>query len=349
MLRSLTILMGALLLAAPLSVYAYTIDGVAVERSLKERQVREKAVQQVSELALAQLLKELTARRDWGRHASIIQAANVDQLVGQVAVVEERTEQGQYHLVANVQFDEARVKDLLTRLQIPFQTQVVAPAVLVPIWQQGGEARVWDATNAWHQTLEQQSDAVRKVSVASPTVDLLTQWPLARLRQMDTTSRGLLLQQFGAQRVVLAEARQQTGWQGLPVMNVRGQLITPNGVTTIFEQLYTQPEMRLIADDMIRAVQRQHQVSELVPVDQPGRLFVRYQPESVWQLQQTQQRLEKAPLVRAIKPKLIAQQDVVWQVDYFGEPAQLQQRWQKVGLSLLPLGNLYQLQVTDVQ
>src|SRR5690606_4628991 len=110
----------------------------------------------------ARLLRSLTTQQTWDKHPEIIAQADINLMLEQFNVVDEKTVGTTYTLTLSLHFNRERVRELLTRLEIPFSEVGAGPVLVLPLFDMPNGRMLWEETNPWRMAL---AEAVNKVGL----------------------------------------------------------------------------------------------------------------------------------------------------------------------------------------
>src|SRR5690606_11642593 len=150
----------------PVSAWAqstgpYTLDKVVIEIPNADLvKARDQAVALGAAEGFARLLRSLTTQQTWDKHAEIIAQADINLMLERLNVAEERTEGANYTLALSLHFDRQRVRERLTRMEIPFSEVGAGPVLVLPLSDIPNGRMSWEEANPWRMAL---AEAVNKV------------------------------------------------------------------------------------------------------------------------------------------------------------------------------------------
>ena len=208
------------LMFAPTGVAAQTsgselflVEGVAVDATGDTTEIaRNLAFTQGERQALATLLERLGVSAGQIDPQSLSEA-ELAGLVQSFQVVSERTSPGHYVGQLTYQFRPEAVRSMLQSNGIGFADTVSRPVVVVPVYRDGADVRLWEGTNAWHQAWLEAPMAQGTVPMVVPYGDLQD---VAAINQGQALAGDLAplqeiaeVHQAGGTMVVLAEPQPQ--------------------------------------------------------------------------------------------------------------------------------------------
>lgn len=153
---------------APLGAWAqstgpYTLDKVVVEIPNADLvRARDQAIALGAAEGFSRLLRSLTTQQMWDKHPEIIEAADLNLMLEQFNVIDETTVGTTYTLTLSLHFNRERVRELLTRMEIPFSEVGAGPVLVLPLFDMPNGRMLWDEMNPWRMAL---AEAVNKVGL----------------------------------------------------------------------------------------------------------------------------------------------------------------------------------------
>jgi hypothetical protein len=187
----------------------YRILGIPVDATAESAvAAREIAVAEGEREGLARLMRRLTSPVD---HASLPSVAGlpVERFVNSYEVAEEKVGPTRYVATLNVSYVAAEVQAFLRDAGIPFVTRRSDPILVVPVEETPEGPVAWVETSpwrtAWYEALDQATVAV----LALPLADLadVAAAPAPALAAGDRAALDALIQRYGTERLVVAQAR----------------------------------------------------------------------------------------------------------------------------------------------
>jgi hypothetical protein len=208
-------LLVVLALAAPAAADVFTVRGVEVdETAASAAAARQQAISVGQRLAAQRLIERLTLEEDRA-YVAPIDPSRVAPLVAGYQVEEEALAGPRYIGRLTVSFNSDAVRDLLEDVGLPYVVSSARPAVMVPLWREGTETRLWGSNNPWLEAWSIAGTADELVPVIAPSGDLadIAVIDAARAITLDETALRALAANYGSARVLVALA-QPSGEEG---------------------------------------------------------------------------------------------------------------------------------------
>ncbi|MDA0662413.1 MAG: DUF2066 domain-containing protein [Proteobacteria bacterium] len=127
----------------------FTVNGVPVDaRAEDELKAKAAGIARGQEAALRQLLRSITLRADHDR-LPVSDGKAVTQLVRDYSIETEKFGGGRYIASLTTRFKADAVRALLRQANIPYAETASQPVLVLPVFQTGGVASLWDDPNPW--------------------------------------------------------------------------------------------------------------------------------------------------------------------------------------------------------
>ncbi len=198
---------------APAWADAFTVSGVKVDvRAASAAQAREQALRQGQVEAYKRLIATITTDSDRAR-LDEPSADVVETLVSDLSVADERASATRYIATLTVHFDPEKVNAFVTGRGATVVKGSDETVILLGVYRDAPDAapQLWDETNPWRPILVRTAVSRGLFPVAVPLGDLedVTQAPAEKALSLDAAAMDALLQRYGADSVVVAEAVNQ--------------------------------------------------------------------------------------------------------------------------------------------
>lgn len=200
---------------APAWADAFTVAGVKVDvRAASAAQAREQALRQGQVEAYQRMIATITTDADRARLGEP-SADVVESMVSDLSVADERSSATRYIATLTVHFDPDKVNAYITGRGATVVKGSDETVILLGVYRDAPDAapQLWDETNPWRPILAQTAVSRGLFPVAVPLGDLedVTQAPAEKALALDAAAMDALLQRYGADSVVVAEAVNQPG------------------------------------------------------------------------------------------------------------------------------------------
>jgi hypothetical protein len=227
--------LGALIvlagLAAPASADVFTVRGVEVDVNAANASESRRQAIAAGQLEAAQRLIERLTREADRFNAPPLDAARAARLVAGFNIDEERLIGGtRYVGRLTVEFDPGAVRNLLEAYEVPYVLSTARPAVVVPLWRENGEMRLWQ-NNPWLEVWAAAGASDELIPVITPSGDFmdLSAVTAEQAARVDLGALERLASNYGAVRalIVLAEPA------GAAPQPVEGEAAVPDAETLL--------------------------------------------------------------------------------------------------------------------
>lgn len=218
----------------------YTVRAVPVDATADTATAaRERAVAEGRRAAFADLMVRLVPR---SRLAEVPDPTDseLQQMTLGFEVGNERTSAVRYLADLTVAFDESAVRGLLRRSGIPFSETRSLPVLVVPLFDTGGDTRLWEEPNPWRLAWESAPPAKGLVPFVVPFGDIadIRDLSLEQALAGDRTALDRIAERYGARDTVVARATPRPGDQ----VQVTLERLGPSGVDSTMVDSAPSPE-----------------------------------------------------------------------------------------------------------
>ncbi|MFZ2620687.1 MAG: DUF2066 domain-containing protein [Alphaproteobacteria bacterium] len=326
---------------------AYIVKGVTITLPMGDpATLREQALVKATEEGYAQLLKKLTPSSAWPRHAWLMQSLPASKALERFAIVSEETD-GDYVLTANVTFDRAAVRKLLSNQGIPFHETEQSTVLLIPLYEAGSAKVLWEDVNPWRDALRNALLQQGAVVFTLPAGDV-NEMALVTADMAANLSRGALLalaKNYNASAVVVAKIAMQPSQ-----MTVQADWVQPEGQSTPPATTFSLPlpadaalDFAQPASQLFTALEGNWQQNGTVAADKPGTASISLSADSVEDVAAFVQALRTLTAVQKVTPRLISRAESRYRVDYYGDFSAIQSQLGSLGYPLQPQENGWQV------
>lgn len=194
---------------------AFTVSGVRVDvRAASPTQAREQALRHGEMEAFRRMIAVLVAESDRARLADP-SIEEVEAMVGDFSVADERSSATRYIANLTVHFDPARVNAYLGARGITAVKGSDENLILLGVYRAAPDAapQLWEETNPWRPLLTNAAVARGLFPVVVPLGDLedVAQASAEKALALDSAGLDALMARYGADGVVVAEAVMRPG------------------------------------------------------------------------------------------------------------------------------------------
>lgn len=319
---------------------AFSVSGVRVDvRATTAAQAREQALRQGQVEAFRRMISVIVSDGDRARLADP-SADEVEAMVNDLSVADERASATRYIAVLTVHFDPARVNAFLRARGVSVVKSSDESVILLGVYRDApdGAPQLWEETNPWRPLLNNAAVARGLFPVILPLGDLedVAQASAEKALALDAAGLDALMSRYGADAVVVAEAVMKPG-QGASLTLKGYPRVIPPSLGRIESPVADDPATAMgdLAAHAVLAVARAakpqtggtmvgefDQLAILVPVHGLGD-WVR-----------VERTLRALPGVRGVALRASRADLVQAAVQYAGDPEALRQAMGRVGLTV---------------
>lgn len=206
----------------------FTIDGVGVDVTARTAdRARSMAIAEGQREALTRLFDRLTLRDDAAR-LPVLDNPSVTNLVTALEFSNEKTSSKRYISDLTVHFSPERVRNLLRVTGIPFSETAAKPVLVLPVYEVGGLAVLWNDPNPWRDAWRRFGERGGLLPLIVPDGDLSDAALFSARDALNPDRRRLaaISDKYGVSEVLIARATQGYKSSGrAPVLKVLLQRI----------------------------------------------------------------------------------------------------------------------------
>ena len=310
--------------------------------------LRTQALEQAKQKAFPQLLKQLTPRKTWPAHARVLGAVNYDEVSFKTQVVKENMSGG-YKAVFDVYYLSAPVKKLLERYNLPYTISSGGKVLILPIFEENDVKLLWETINPLTPVVESNARSIgyfdymlpegnsTEVQTLSADMAVLGAGDLIlKLAEDNGASAAVVLYTKVSQRMGGVYLDVTANWYEQGVYGEPAIFTTPvenpqfqNGNLTA---LSLKPALNAAVKNVLPRLGDHKRTQELVEVNRPGRVFLRFKPADAKDLEKLKSAVEGINTIRDFKLRVLNVKDSVFQVDFFGDKFDFQNKLEEKGL-----------------
>ena len=350
----------SLLVAAPFAAQAepFAIQNLKVELTSGPLEARRnEALQQATTAGLTQLLRQLTPQSTWHRHEEVLAAVNENTVVSGAQIKDEQMNRA-YTATFDISYNSSEIRQVLTHLSIPFSEVEPVSAIIVPILILPENRLLWSEINPWLSAFRKVLDEPEHMLVqpilpigdASEMALLSPDQAIAEDRERILT----LASQYNANAAIVAVATtERRGFR--QYISITGTWVGPRDVQPVGFSLPLDEgqafakTLEVAAERLLTSFATRWRNDHLIRVDRPGRVYVRYQAQNATDLMRLRLQLKKISSVRDVSTKLLSLDRAVLQIDFYGQPTDLQTAIADQGYRVVQEGGLWVLTQTSPQ
>ncbi|MEX0921249.1 MAG: DUF2066 domain-containing protein [Rhodovibrionaceae bacterium] len=340
-------LLAALVLAAGLAGPAaaqeagvYVVSGVKVDATADTvTQARSQAMAQGQSKAFDLLMQRLVPSQDLPR-VPAIGSNEVDSLVTDFSVANERTSDVRYLADMTVRFQPDAVRSFLQRAGIDYAETQARPIVVLPLYKDADGWRLWDSPNPWHEAWLKGRHSNDLVPLEAPLGDIddVIAVDAEAALAGDSSALQAIAGRYDAAEVLIARAQVS----GDPaVIDIEGQRMLGDG-GQVSDQV-TQAEGEDLADALVRATDRlaaamqgDWKAQNVLRFGSESQLTADVPIQSLNEWMDIRSRLQSLPQIRRVDIVYMTRGQVRVNLTYLGDQQALSQVLAQRNLSLTP-------------
>jgi hypothetical protein len=312
---------------------------------------RNTALQQATEAGITQLLRQLTPQSTWHLHEDVRTRFNENTVVSGVQIKDEEMKRA-YTATFDITYNGDEIRQVLTQMGIPFSEVEPVSAIVVPILILPEHQLLWSEVNPWLKAFRTVIDKsehmlvqpVLPIGDASEMALLSPEQAIAQERERILTLAG----QYNANAAIIAVVTtERRGFR--QYISVTGSWMGPREVQPVgFSMPIDQGDsfdstLEAAAERLLASFATRWRNDHLIRVDRPGRVYVRYQAKDATDLMRLRLQLKKISSVRDVTTKLLSLERAVLQIDFYGQPTDLQNKMMDQGYRVTQEGGLWVL------
>ncbi|MAF31003.1 MAG: hypothetical protein CMF60_02220 [Magnetococcales bacterium] len=297
--------------------------------------MRERALTKVKKEALGRLLKQITPRKTWGVHSQIIAQANIDNLFYK-AVIDQEEITNHYQASVHVFYRQSAVRDLLARYGVPYSKSTGGRVMLLPLYEYASNLVMWESQNPVKEALQKAIKSSAFFEYVFPKGTVAERNKLSAKLAMYGAGDVItdVAKAYDAEAAVVVYVKISERYDGF-YLDVTATwfeedtLVEPviyslplNGLV-LFDGYPDEDKLATYLDtafaDVLSRLGEHKRHENLIEVDKPGRIFLRFKPQDPTDLEKIQTRVSALSSVKNFKLRVLNIKDSVFQVDYYGE------------------------------
>ena len=320
----------------------YSVKGYVVEKNIKDpAKARSKAITEATKDAFKKILENITPRQYWYNHEEIMNMANYDEVLQKFSIVKEELEPN-YKVTLDLFYNPQAIRDQLTSMNIPYSEDTGGNILVIPLFELSSRAMLWEQSNPWKKALNDNFDSFSTFKFSLPLGDVEEMRALTP--EMAALGAGDIIRGLGesydAKAVVVARARAVTDFFGDRFIEAEmvwygeGSEQMPTTTTSISypEGVSLESALNSAARGVMATFVDNWQSSKLIKVDVPGRVFLRFAPANVQDLEKIKSTVKGLNIVRDMKLRVMNVKDSIFQVDFYGDEVDIRKNLIKAGL-----------------
>jgi len=332
----------------------FTVSDIAVDATASDAvSARAQAVREGQQAGLDRLLRRLVPAEDAAR---LPRAANlpIDDYVQSFEIADEELSSTRYIAELTVAYDPDAVRALLGDGGFAFAQSVSMPVVVLPLYETGQGARLWQDDNPWWQAWADHMDPEQLLRLVLPLSDLedMAKVSVAQAQAGDPAALADLAARYGAEDTLVVTARTEGGPEPEQVSAVRfearriGREQQQEGQPLSLGVGPDRPldaALALAVEQIQASLDERWKSANLLRFDQGGLMLVDVPIARLADWVAVKQRLERLTEVSEIVMASFARDRVGIQIRYIGDEVHLEQALARLGLALTREGESWLL------
>jgi hypothetical protein len=332
----------------------FTVSDIRVDATASDAvSARTQAVREGQQAGLDRLLRRLVLAED---AASLPRAASlpIDDYVQSFEIGDEELSSTRYIADLKVTYDPDAVRTLLSENSFAFAQSVSMPLVVLPLYETGQGARLWQDDNPWWQAWADHMDSEQLLRLVLPLGDLedMGKVSVAQAQAGDPAALADLAARYGAEDTLVVTARTEGGPEPAQVSAVRfearrvGREQQQEGQPLSLAVGPDRPldaALALAVEQIQASLDERWKSANLLRFDQGGLMLVDVPIARLADWVAVKQSLERLPEVSEIVMTSFARDQVDIQIRYIGDEFHLEQALARLGLALTREGETWLL------
>ena len=312
--------------------------------------MRERALNKAKKDGFARLLKQITPRKTWGVHAQLLNRARVDDMFYK-AVIDHEEITSYYQASVHLFYRQDAVKDVLAKYGVPYSRSSGGKVLLIPVYEFDSNFVLWEKANPVRDVLERTKNSNTFFDFILPEGSTKESNTLsARLAMLGAgdliTS---LANNYDAGSALVVHAKLASRYDGF-YLDVSANwfeediLVEPVIYSVPIDGLvlfdgYPDEEklagyLDVAMKDILSRVGDHKRDENLIEVDKPGRIFLRFKPQDPSDLEKLQTKVVSLNTVKEFKLRVLNVKDSVFQVDFYGDKNTFKQSLGELGVAI---------------
>lgn len=297
--------------------------------------VREKAMEKALRDGFSTLLRQLTPRETWSRHAGLLLRVNWDKVFYKSDLVSE-VYGSNYQGVFNLYYQENEVKNFLTQNGVPYTLTSGGKVMVLPLLEQDGHTFLWEtfnplrtamAANFSSQTYfefilpEGKSRETSQLSadvVSLGAADIMLSIAKTYNAPAVVVFDAKVTQRFGSYYLDVSANWYEEGVEVEPTIYAAPIENTGETLGKVNETALRNALNAALKDVLPRLGDHKRN-EKLIEVNRPGRVFLRFKPEGPKDLENLKDKVSSLSVIREFKLRVLNVKDSVFQVDFYGD------------------------------
>lgn len=345
-------MIARVILAAALSILAmtgsafaaneiFTVRNVAVDATAEgSAQARDIALAEGQRAAYQLLMQRLTRQRDWAEIPQVTTDGLANLILG-FQVSNERSSATHYVARVTFSFRPEKVRELLRTSGLGYSESRSRPAVLLPVYNSGGQVILWGEGNAWRDAWAKRDLANDLVPILLPQNDAqdAALIPPGTAQSGDWSQLAPIAQKYGVDRVIVAVASETASGLTVRVRQISSFQNRSSDFTVGASDPPTQLDQGV--DGALLRVDEEWKSATIVSYGQQNTLLASIRYGSLQEWLSIRRRLGQVPSITSVEVLAMSVQGAEVRVNYAGSADQLSASLAQLSLSLATEGSAY--------
>jgi hypothetical protein len=315
---------------------------------------RDKAIQKATKQGFNQLLQNITSEEEWLRHNDILTIVDWNTVLEKFVIIKEETSP-RYNLTLDLFFNSNVVRGLLHDLKIPYAESQKMRLLVLPLMDTETRLLLWDEQNPWRTALENTEIETRLLEFTLPIGDM-NEVTNITAEMVNLGAEDVLLslaKQYNADGVIVSRLHTIYGYE-TPTLEVENSWYgtkNTNPTTVSLPMEFGdgfEESLQKIAKLSYEKLEESWQKSGVIQLNQQGRIFIRYSPQTASDLERLSNLLKSFNTVENVELRVLNIKNSLFQVNYFGDEQNLANVMMANGLELSFHGSLWWVSFKDM-
>lgn len=304
----------------------YTVRDVPVDATANEAaEARVIAIRKGRENALRMLFQRLTLEVDWPNLPALV-SSEVTTLGAGFEIAAERNSPTRYLATITYRFKPQDVRDILTQFDIPFSEVQARPMVVLPVFVEGGNARIFQDDRGWSAAWSNKNFGHELVPVKVPLGDLgdVIATPVEAAMTNDYMALSGFAERYGVQDILVVRVRQP---EPLGLISFEFVRLSPTEsetwVMTVPHTRHFEPLMRMAIDRGLARLQEDWKARTIIRFDAQDTMVISARFEKISQWLVIKRAMQGTPNITDSRLVALSTGGAHMEWDVVGTPSQL--------------------------
>lgn len=317
----------------------YTVRDVPVDATAGEAaEARVVAIRRGRSTALRMLFQRLTLEVDW-RELPALNTSEVTTLGAGFEISNERNSPTRYLANITYRFKPQDVRDILKQFDIPFSEVQARPMVVLPVFVEGGDARIFQDDRGWSATWSNRNFGHELVPVKVPLGDLgdVIATPVEAALTDDYAALSSFAERYDVQDILLVRMTQRDSGGFITFEFVRlSPTETETWAMTVPGTPHIEPLMRMAIDRGLARLQEDWKTRTIIRFDAQDTMVISARFEEISQWLVIKRAMQGTPNITDSRLVALSTGGAHMEWDVVGTPSQLALALAQHSVSLEP-------------